>query len=190
MGNLDVMFDNDILFNAALLLKNRRLMPRIEVIGDGPHRPKWEQFICDNGLSNVSITGYLEGVELWRRLRYAHVLLFPLRYSVPNVSRCPGKTFFYAQARRPVIATHVGEVPEVLKEKGIYVEETAEAFADAIAVAMGAASLPDVDYALDTWDTRAQTLLAALGQPATTASEPATMQPASETLQPARPGAA
>jgi glycosyltransferase involved in cell wall biosynthesis len=191
MGNLDVMFDNDILFNAALLLKKRGLMPRIEVIGDGPHRPKWEQFIRDNGLSNMSITGYLEGVELWRRLRYAHVLLFPLRYSVPNVSRCPGKTFFYAQARRPVIATHVGEVPEVLKEKGIYVEETAEAFADAIAKAMSTPSLPDVDYALDTWDTRAQTLLAALGEPEASASEPATtMQPASESLQPARPGAA
>jgi len=196
MGNLDVLFDNDILFNAALLLKNRGLMPRIEVIGDGPHRPKWEQFIRDHGLSHVSITGYLEGVELWRRLRYAHVLLFPLRYSVPNVSRCPGKTFFYAQAGRPVIATNVGEVPEVLREKGTYVEPTAEAFADAIAEAMRRPSLPDVDYALETWDTRAQTLLAALGEPASTApaataTATAAQPPTTESsFQPARPGAA
>jgi glycosyltransferase involved in cell wall biosynthesis len=165
MGNLDVTFDNDILFDAALLLKRLGRMPRIEVIGDGPDRAKWEAFLRDNGLTNVTITGYLEGVELWRRLRHAHVLLFPLRYSVPNVCRCPGKTFFYAQARRPVIATNVGEVPQVLKEKGIYVEPTAEAFADAIADAMDKPSLPDVDYALETWDTRAQTLLDALGEP-------------------------
>ena len=187
MGNLDVTFDNDILFGAAAILKQRGITPRIEVIGDGPDRAKWESFLRERGLTNVNITGYLEGVELSRRLRHAHVLLFPLRYSVPNVCRCPGKTFFYAQARRPVIATNVGEVPQVLKEKGIYVEPTAEAFADAITDAMSKPALPDVDYALETWDTRAQALLDALGQPA---AAPATPPSSANVPAPAHQGAA
>jgi glycosyltransferase involved in cell wall biosynthesis len=173
MGNLGHVFDNDILFDAALLLKKRGLTPRIEVIGDGPDRPKWETFIREHRLGNVTIAGYLEGVELWRRLRHAHVLLFPLRYSEVNVCRCPGKVFFYAQAKRPVIATKVGEVPQVLKDRATYVPETAEAFAEAVAGAMAQARLADVDYDLETWDTRAATLLAALGQPSpSVAAEP------------------
>ena len=193
MGNLDVPFDNDILFNAALNLKRRGLAPRIEVIGDGPDRAKWEAFLSEHRLANVNITGYLEGVELWRRLRHAHVLLFPLRYSVPNVCRCPGKTYFYAQARRPVIATKVGEVPQVLKEKGMYVDATAEAFADALAEAMSKPSLPDVDYALDTWDVRAQALLDALGEPAgafSPSAPPPPPPPHDQVVQPAATAAA
>ena len=195
MGNLHATFDNDILFEAAQLLQQRGLRPRIEVIGDGPDRAKWEAFLSAHGLSNVTIVGYLEGVELWRRLRHAHVLLFPLRYSEPNVSRCPGKTFFYAQARRPVIATHVGEVPQVLKERGIYVEPTAAAFADAIAAAMAEPSLPDVDYALETWDARAAALLEVIGEaappPAAATAAPATAAAtATAAPRPAHQGAA
>ena len=53
-------------------------------------------------------------------------------------------------------------MPEVLKERGTYVDCTPQAFADAIADAMAKPNLPDVDYRLETWDARAQTLLEAL----------------------------
>lgn len=162
MGNFYPVYDQDILFDAAVILKRRGLTPRIEMIAGGTDLARWQRFVQEHGLTNVTMAGYLTGEELWRRLRHAHVLLFPLRYSEVNACRCPGKIFFYAQARRPVITTSVGEVPEVLKEKATYVSCTAEAFADAIAEAMSHPVLPDVDYDLDSWDARAQSLLDAL----------------------------
>ena len=162
MGNFYPTYDHDILFDAAMILKQRGLTPHMEIIGAGPDLEKWRKFVADNGLHNVSLPGYLVGEELWKRLRHAHVHLFPLRYSEVNVCRCPGKTFFYAQARRPVIATRVGEVPEMLKDKGAYIDCTPQAFADAIATAMATPNLPDVDYQLPTWDERAQALLDSL----------------------------
>jgi glycosyltransferase involved in cell wall biosynthesis len=172
MGNFYPAYDHDILFDAAILLKKRGLVPRIELIADGPDLARWRQFVKDQSLENIILPGYLEGEALWRHLRHAHVLLFPLRASELNLCRCPGKTFFYAQAKRPVITTSVGEVPEVLKEKGTYVECTAGAFADAIASAMSNQNLPDIDYRLDTWDARAETLLSALSPIASSPARP------------------
>ncbi len=67
-------------------------------------------------------------------------------------------------ARRPVITCRVGEVPAVLEEKAIYVDTTADAFADALERVMGAPALPDVNYDLvrHNWGTRAEALLGAL----------------------------
>jgi glycosyltransferase involved in cell wall biosynthesis len=162
MGNFYPVYDQDILFEAAAILKQRGLTPQIEMIAGGTDLARWRRFVEERGLTNVTMAGYLTGEELWRHLRHAHVLLFPLRYSEVNACRCPGKIFFYAQARRPVITTSVGEIPEVLKEKATYVSCTAEDFADAIAEAMSHPVLPDVDYDLDSWDARAQSLLDAL----------------------------
>jgi glycosyltransferase involved in cell wall biosynthesis len=163
MGTLFPDYDHDVLFHAARLLKQRGADFRLEFIGDGPQSQQWRNFVTDNALGdNVGLAGYQTGPELYRRLRHAHVLLFPLRPSDINACRCPGKLFYYTHARRPVIATPVGEVREILQDHATYVDCSPEAFADAIATRLNAPRLPDVDYKLGTWDDRAGELLAAV----------------------------
>ena len=163
MGNLYPLFDHDVIFEAARLLAEAGKRPPIVVIGQGPEEEKWNQFVAAHGLDNVKLLGYMSGVELWRRLRHAQVLLFPIRDTLANLTRCPSKTFAYAQARRPTITNRVGEVAQVLGETATYIECTPQAFARAIEHAM-AGSLEDVDYQVErqNWDDRAATLIRAL----------------------------
>ena len=163
MGNLFPAYDHDLLFDAAVRLKARGRSPRIAFLGQGPDLEKWRAFVRDRALPDVDVAGFTTGVELWRRLRHAHVLLFPIRPTIPNLARCPSKTFAYAQARRPVITNRVGEIPEVLGDLATYVDTTPEAFATAIDDAMSR-DLPDVDYGVErhNWSARADALLAAL----------------------------
>lgn len=164
MGNLYPAYDHDLLFEAAALLAKRGARPRLQILGGGPDLERWRRFVADRGLSNLDVVGYVEGAELWRRLRHAHVLLLPIRETTLNLARCPMKTYSYAQARRPVIANAVGEVVSVLGAAAEYVEATPEALAAAIAHAFAVESLPDVDYGVQdhTWSRRARTLAVAL----------------------------
>jgi glycosyltransferase involved in cell wall biosynthesis len=163
MGNFFARYDHDLLFEAAVLLKSRGKTPPILFMGQGPDQHKWQTFVHEHNLINVQVPGFITGEELWRRLRHAHALLFPIRPSISNLARCPSKTFAYAQARRPVITNRVGEIPEVLTDKAIYVDTTPQAFADAIEQHM-TRSLPDVDYAIEqhNWPARTDALLSAL----------------------------
>jgi glycosyltransferase involved in cell wall biosynthesis len=167
MGNLFSAYDHDLIFEAARLLKDRGARPAITVMGDGPDIEKWRTFVREHGLDNVSVAGFVTGDDLWRRLRHAHVLLFPIRENILNLCRCPSKTFAYAQARRPVVTNRVGEIPAVLGDNAEYIEPTAEAYADAIERAMRTVPQPDVDYGVEkhNWSARTADLLAALPSP-------------------------
>jgi glycosyltransferase involved in cell wall biosynthesis len=165
MGNLYPAWDHDIVLDAAVILKQRKLHPRILLMGDGPDMAKWKAFVADNGLDNVELAGFVSGLELWRRLRFAHALLFPIRDTEINRSRCPSKVFAYAQAQRPIITSRVGELPYMLGEnEPTYIDSTPQAFANAMADAMQSSQLPDVNYHLEghSWSDRADRLLAAI----------------------------
>lgn len=166
MGNLYPAYDHDLLFEAARLLKSRGKTPAVEILGGGPDLEKWREFVTEHGMENVAVRGFITGDELWQHLRHAHVLLFPIRTNVLNLARCPSKTFAYAQARRPIIANHVGEIPQVLGEKAQYIDESAEAFAVAIEHAAESLPLVDVDYGIEsqTWAARTSALIDALGR--------------------------
>jgi glycosyltransferase involved in cell wall biosynthesis len=165
MGNLFSAYDHDIIFEAARLLKQRGMTPPIRFMGHGPDEATWRAFVRDNGLENVAMPGFVRGDELWRSLRHAHVLLFPIRPTMVNLCRCPSKTFAYAQARRPVITNRVGEIEAVLKDRAEYIDCTPQAFADAIERAMRRRTLDDVDYGVEqhNWSSRTDDLLEALG---------------------------
>lgn len=162
MGNFFSFYDHDILFDAARILKQRGLRPRIEMIAGGPDIEKWRLWAKQEQLDNVTFAGYLQGETLYRHLRHAHVLLFPLRESDVNRYRCPGKLLIYAQVKRPTILTDVGECRAVMGEAGIYVEPTGEDFALAIEKAMSQPRPLDVEYDTGTWSDLAKTLLNAL----------------------------
>lgn len=161
MGTFSKPYDLDLIFHAARLLAADGFKPPMCFMGTGPQWEMWCKFINDNGLTNIELPGRLTGIELWRRLRHAHVLLFPIRPSVPNMARCPSKTYSYAQARRPIIVNRTGEIPNVLESKATYVECTPESFANALGNAMQTESLPDIDYEVEkhAWSVRAESLL-------------------------------
>lgn len=161
MGTFSKPYDLDLLFGAAKVLADRGCKPRMCFMGNGPQFEMWQTFLSENRLDNVELTGRLTGIELWRRLRHAHVLLFPIRPSVPNLSRCPSKTYSYAQARRPVIVNRTGEIPAVLGDLATYVDCTPESFAEGIEQAMRSPVLPDIDYGVErhNWGARADQLL-------------------------------
>jgi glycosyltransferase involved in cell wall biosynthesis len=167
MGSFYSIYDHDLLLEAAKILKQRGQSPHITLVGDGDDMPTMREFVTTRDLSNVHLVGYQSGDALWRHLRHARVLLFPIRETLLNLCRCPSKTFAYVQAKRPVIANKVGEVAEVLGDKGNYVAPTGEAFADAIERAMTSAETQgDVEYDLSnlTWSARADALLAELSK--------------------------
>lgn len=164
MGTLYPAWDHDILFDAAKLLRQQGKSAPLALLGDGPERAKWTDFIARNQLDDFTLSGYLTGVELWRHLRHAHVLLFPIRDTILNRARCPSKIFAYAQAKRPLITNRVGELPQLLGETPIYVGESPADLATAIASAMDAPAAPDVEYRLEShnWSDRAERLLEAI----------------------------
>lgn len=167
MGNFFPAWDHDVIFEAARMLAGRGEHPRITFLGTGPDTEKWQAFVRDSGLRNVTLAGFVTGEALWRHLRHARVLLFPIRDTLLNKARCPSKIFAYAQARRPTIANSVGEVPQVLGDGATYVDCTPQAFASAISAAMAGGHTPDVEYHAErhNYADRAERLLRVLDGP-------------------------
>ena len=116
--------------------------------------------VKSHGLDNIHLPGFRRGEQLWRKLRHAHALLFPIRNTLLNLCRCPSKTYSYAQARRPIITNRVGEVAAVLQEKAIYVDQNNGAFAAAIKQAIKEPQY-DVEYDIagHNWSRRTDVLL-------------------------------
>jgi glycosyltransferase involved in cell wall biosynthesis len=167
MGAYWAEWDHDIVFQAAKLLKERGKTPPICLVGGGPEKEKWQAFLKEHALDNVTMTGFLSPDDMWRHLRNAQVLLFPMRENLLNKSRCSSKLFAYAQAARPIVASQVGEVPYVLGENNpIWTPATPQAFAEQIEKFATIPKPPDVDYHLDRLSpaTRAKELLEAIRQ--------------------------
>jgi glycosyltransferase involved in cell wall biosynthesis len=160
LGNLMPDFDHDLLIDAWAILQRRGSPLRLCLIGGGPLLDSVSAEVKERKLTNVSVAGYLSGQVLWNYLRHAHVLLFPIRDTPGNRSRCPSKTFAYMQARRPIVANRVGEVAAALGKWGHYVDPMPEAFASALET-LPQKDLPDVPYPLDEhqWSKRAETLI-------------------------------
>jgi glycosyltransferase involved in cell wall biosynthesis len=148
VGTLYPSWDHDLIFAAARELARRGRSPAFCIIGSGPDLQRWTDYVREYGLDRVRLAGFLSEEEMWRNIRHAHALLFPMRETLLNRSRCSSKLLAYAQARRPVIANRVGEAPQILGELPIWVDPTPEAFADAIDRVASSPRPPDVDYDL------------------------------------------
>lgn len=166
MGNIYPAYDHDLIIEAGAILQQQGVIAPITLLGAGPDLEKWQAVVKDRKLTNVELKGYVTGDILWRHLRHAHVLLFPIRETLLNLCRCPSKTFAYMQAKRPIITNKVGEVAEALGDKVRYVDCSPQAFATAISESMqGDRQLPDIDYQVEkhSWALRTDSLLQALG---------------------------
>lgn len=163
LGNFHHDSDHDILLEAWAGPLAGPDAPDLHMIGGGTELGRVRDQVATLGMRNVYVHGFLQWADVWRHLRHASVLVFPIRDTQGNRMRCPAKTFAYMQASRPIITNRVGEVAEVLGDLATYVEPTAEAFAAAVTATV-ARHLPDVRYPLElhSWQSRTHGLLEAV----------------------------
>ena len=163
LGNFHHDSDHDILLKAWAGPLSGKDAPDLHMIGGGTELRRVQDQVASLGLQNVFVHGFLPWADVWRHLRHASVLVFPIRDTQGNRMRCPAKTFAYMQAQRPIITNRVGEVAEVLRDLATYVEPSADAFAAAVTASV-AERRPDILYPLadHTWPARTHSLLEAV----------------------------
>ena len=102
--------DLETLLRAAALLVREGLALELSLIGDGPERPKLEDLAQELGLSgSVRFEGWRSGKEVHARILGSRALILS--------SRSEGLPVVIMEAlalRRPVIATAVGGIPELV----------------------------------------------------------------------------
>jgi glycosyltransferase involved in cell wall biosynthesis len=112
VGRMSEQKDHQGLLEAVGVLSARGVAFELELIGDGPLRPKLERQAQALGLSGrVTFRGWLSGAEVAARLRQSRL--------VTLASRAEGLPLVIIEAfaaRRPVVATAVGGVAELVDE--------------------------------------------------------------------------
>lgn len=106
---------------------------RLKIAGEGPLRPTLEEFVRKHGMTNVSFTGHLRGVELQRLIEESRFSVFP-----SHAYETLGKSILesYAQGRA-VIASDRGSRREFVvhgKTGLLYAPGEASQLASAIAL--------------------------------------------------------
>lgn len=136
VGRLSAEKGQSLLVSAAALLARGGLDFELVLAGDGPMRQELEKLIELNGLRDrVRITGWLSSTEVREQILSAQALV------LPSFSEGLPVVIMEAMALcRPVIATYVGGIPELVKagEHGWLVpagsiEDLADAMADCLA---------------------------------------------------------
>ncbi len=122
IGELRPIKGVDVLLKALAQLHAEGLAARLVIVGDGPDRGMLEGLARELGIAgHVRFTGAMMAAEAWP---LGHVVVVPSRAeSFPYV-------VLEAQAAgRPVIATRVGGIPEMLPEADMVPRENAAALA-------------------------------------------------------------
>ena len=117
LGNFYQLWDHDLLFKGLLKAKKNNFSPSVKFIGNGPEYKKWVDYAKKNKLDNIHFEGFLNHKDLMKILCSAYALLFPMRNTPINKSRCPSKIFAYIASKRPIIAHSVGEIQSLLEGK-------------------------------------------------------------------------
>jgi glycosyltransferase involved in cell wall biosynthesis len=163
MGGLDRKPEVKLLLGIARWLRDHGSSEQVVVIGRGQFLSMAQRQRRAEQLENLEITGRIPWDDMLLRLRHAGVLLLPLEDSLDNRTRCPFKALQYAQAGRPIIATRVGEIPELLGSAPDYQPFSAKAFGRAVQRVLQDEA-PPVSHNLDrhSWKDRANRLEALL----------------------------
>jgi glycogen(starch) synthase len=111
----------DVALKAFRLFLDRHPNARMTIAGDGPKRRNLEILAADLGISDsVTFAGWIDRVDIPAMMNTSTMVLMPSRWEEPF-----GLVALQAaQVGRPVVATQVGGLPEVVidGETGILVE--------------------------------------------------------------------
>jgi glycosyltransferase involved in cell wall biosynthesis len=137
IGRLSAEKGHEVLIEAARHLAREGVAFELTLVGDGPRRSALEALIQQYGLKDcLRIAGWASGAEVREQVQAARALVLPSHYEgLPVVIM---EAFALG---RPVIATRVGGVPELV-EPGVngwlVAPGSAEALADAMRQALTA----------------------------------------------------
>ena len=112
VGRLCVEKSQDLLVLALAELRKRNIDAQLELVGDGPLRPRIEALVQRHGLQRqVTLTGWASSAAVFDRLRASRVM------ALPSVSEGLPVVIMEALALgRPVIATYVAGIPELVRD--------------------------------------------------------------------------
>ena len=147
LGTLIAQYSPQESLALARALARRRSDFRLLYVGRGRLQPALERQAQRWGIADrVEFVGFVPEELLPGYLAASDVLLCPLQDNVANRNRCPSKAFWYLAARRPIVATRMGEVYRALEQEALYYRYgDAEDFADQVELALaGDAPVPSL----------------------------------------------
>ncbi len=109
-GELTKIKGIDILLDAFKIASGRSANLFLKIIGDGPMREYCEMFIVDNNL-NIELPGRLDHEKTLEEISVSDIIILPSR--TESFGRVILEAFEF---EKPVIATSVGGIPQILKE--------------------------------------------------------------------------
>ena len=111
VGRLSPEKGQVLLVQAAALLRDRNVAVDVVLVGDGPSRAEIERTGSERGLAgNVRVVGWQSSAEVRRWITQGRALV------VPSLSEGIPVVLMEAMAlQRPVIATYVGGIPELVR---------------------------------------------------------------------------
>ena len=104
----------DVAIEALALLREEGLDARLVIAGDGPHRPNLERRVAKHGLGDrTEFRGWVAPADIFRTIKQATAILATAR-----TEEAFGLVALEAAwMARPVIATDVGGLPEVVEHR-------------------------------------------------------------------------
>jgi glycosyltransferase involved in cell wall biosynthesis len=129
IGFVGGLYQRDAELMAAALNRVQRTAPEIRLLLVGYFNRRIEALLDDP--STVIRTGVISSEQLYQYLASCEVCWLPLCNSGANRGRWPLKLNDYMTAGRPVVATEVGDLGEVIREHhlGVVTPATADSFA-------------------------------------------------------------
>lgn len=116
VGTLKPWHGLDVLLDAFEMLHETRPRTRLVVIGDGPERKALEARIAAAGLgSHVWLVGAVPPASVPAWLSNLDIAVAPYP-ELPDFYFSPLKVFEYLAASLPVVASRIGELPELLED--------------------------------------------------------------------------
>jgi glycosyltransferase involved in cell wall biosynthesis len=116
VGTLKPWHGLDVLLEAFVMLRETSPRTRLVIIGDGPERPSLEARIAAAGLgSHVWLVGAVPPAAVPAWLSNLDIAVAPYP-ELPDFYFSPLKVFEYLAAGLPVVASRIGEIPELLED--------------------------------------------------------------------------
>lgn len=117
VGELTKIKGIDILLESFKIASNQSINLFLKIIGDGPLHAYCKEFICNNNL-NIKLLGRLNHDKTMEEISISDIIVLPSR--TESFGRVILEAFEF---EKPVIATDVGGIPELLKngENGVLV---------------------------------------------------------------------
>jgi glycosyltransferase involved in cell wall biosynthesis len=119
------------LLEAVSVVGDRKL--RVLVVGSFRHDPKYRQRLLERYGNRVVLIGPRPHTEMPMFLAIADMVVLPQRVTRATIAQVPGKVFEAMAMARPIVATAVSDLPEILDGCGIVVPpESVDRLAEAI----------------------------------------------------------